>query len=171
MSKVTIACGLQKTYLHARGSSYLGDGVLKFKDRWLDHIKSSKRRGDLIFFTREIFNKDDPFLSGITTRSLVGTDDTHIIDKYKEYIDFIVNVNRYDALYMTSLSSELNKIKPDEITLIGVETHTSILFTAQSLRNRDYTVKVPESLTTASDDYLHAIGITIMSDALGVEVI
>ena len=64
----------------------------------------------------------------------------------------------------------LNKIKPRRVYVIGVETHTNVLFTAEELRNRGYDVKVFEALVMSDDDYLHALGITLLSNTLSVRI-
>jgi nicotinamidase-related amidase len=148
MSKIVVACGLQKTYLHKEGTCYVGDRIKDYEPRWLSFLKEAKSKKHKIFFTREIHNAE----------------------KFKSYIDYIINVNRYNAFYETALGSEVHKIKPREVIIFGLETHTNVLFTAEEFRNRGYDVTLLEPLTTASDDYLHALGVTLLSNSLSVNI-
>lgn len=170
MDKIVVVCGLQKSFIRETGTCYLGDHIKDFEVRWVNYLKDAKSKKYKTFFTREIHSADGGFYKGGKTHSLVGTDDIQIPEMYKPYIDYIVNVNRYNAFYETSLGSEVHKIKPREVIIFGVETHTNVLFTAEEFRNRGYDVTLIEPLTTASDEYLHAIGITLMSDTLSVNV-
>jgi nicotinamidase-related amidase len=170
MSKIVVACGLQKTYLHKEGTCYVGDRIKDYEPRWLSFLKEAKSKKHKIFFTREIHNADDGFYKGCRTHSLVGSLDIQIPEKFKSYIDYIINVNRYNAFYETALGSEVHKIKPREVIIFGLETHTNVLFTAEEFRNRGYDVTLLEPLTTASDDYLHALGVTLLSNSLSVNI-
>lgn len=170
MDKAVIVCGLQKSYIHPEGTCYLGDRVKDFEVRWVDYLKEARSKKYKIFFTREIHNSDGGFYREGQTHSLVGTLDVEIPEKFKPYIDYIVNVNRFNAFYETGLGSEIYKLKPKEVIIFGVETHTNILFTAEEFRNRSYDVTIIEHLTTSSDDYLHALGITLLSNVLSVNI-
>jgi len=170
MGNIVVACGLQKSYIKPEGSCYLGASLCDFEPKWLSFLKERKSKGEKIFFTREIHNSDQGFYKAQKTHSLVGSVDIDIPEVYKPYIDYIINVNRFNAFYETCLGSEIYKLKPREVTIIGVETHTNILFTAEEFRNRGLDVTVIESLTTASDDYLHALGVTLMSNVLSVNI-
>jgi len=170
MSNIVVACGLQKSYLDPQGTCYLGDRVQGMEVRWLEFLKESKSKGYKIFFTREIHNNDDGFYKGLRTHSMVGTLDVDIPEKFKPFIDYIINTNRFSAFYETALGSEIYKLKPKEVIIVGVETHTNVLFTVEEFRNRGYDVSVIEHLTLASDDYLHAIGVTILGDILSVNI-
>ena len=168
MSKIVVVCGLQKTYIDPKGTCYLGDHIKDFEPRWINFLKEARAKKYKIFFTREIHNADGGFYREGKTHSLVGTLDIEIPERYKPYIDYIINVNRYNAFYETALGSEVHKIKPREVFIFGAETQTNVLFTAEEFRNRGYEVTLLEPLTTSSDDYLHAISITLMSNTLSV---
>lgn len=170
MGAIVIACGLQKSYIDKNGTCYLGESVDPFITRWEEFLKNAKKDNSRIFFTREIHSPEDPFLAGTKTHSLVGTPDIDIPERFKTYIDYIVNTNRFNAFYETSLGSEVHKLKPEEVIIIGVETHTNILFTAEEFRNRGYNVTVPEHLVMSSDDFLHAMGVTLLSNVLSVNI-
>lgn len=166
---VIIGIGLQRAYLHKKGTKYLGETAEVLKVRLLDFFKRSKS-GSIIFLTREIHQTNDTFFKREQSHSVVGSPDVEIPESFKPFPKFIVNTNRYSAFYRTPLESELRKINIEKITLVGVETQGGILFTAEELRNREYDVTVPEALIGSSDPYMHAAGVNILSNILSVDV-
>ena len=170
MSVAVLAFGLQKSYLHSQGSRFLGAKADIYKVRILDYLRSLNKNDFKVYLIREVHQVDDAFYSRTKTHSIVGSKDVEIPEEYKPYINFIVNTNRYNAFYKTALESELHKIKPERVCLLGFETHTNVLFTAEELRNRDYNVHLIEPLVTAEDDYLHSIALTMMVDFLAVDI-
>lgn len=165
MGDLIIGMGLQRAYLHPTGCKYIGDSADTLKSR-LEDFLDSEGDGKRIVFTREIHQINDEFFKGERSNSIVGSLDIEIIESLKRFPKLLVNVCRYNALYMTPLDSELKKYKPSNIILVGVETHTNILFTAEELRNRNYNVVVVEALTSSKDSYMHASGINILSNTL-----
>lgn len=169
MSDVVLALSLQRCYFHKEGSRYLGDRAETLKVRLADFFRTLPNN-PVIFFSREIHQTNDSFFMKTQSYALVGTPDIEILEPFKPYPKFIINTTRYSALYRTPLESELSKIRPKTITLVGVETHTNVLYTAEELRNMNYEVIVPEPLVAAEEDYMHAAGISFLSNTLSVRV-
>lgn len=167
---VVIACGIQRAYFHETGTFYLKEKADILKTRLIEYFKSLNREENIIFFTKEIHQTTDSFFKDTKTYGIVGTPDIEVPEVFKPYSNFMVNVNRYNSLYKTGLESELVKIKPAKVFVVGVETHTNVLFTAEELRNRDYDVEVYEALTASEDDFMHETGINLMSNVLSVMV-
>lgn len=170
MKDIVIGCGLQYAYLNEDGSKYMGERSDVIQTRLKQYFKGLNKDAVIVYIIREVHRSDDEFFSYEKTSSTVGTADIHVPDFFKAYTRIMVNASRYNALYGTLLESEIYKNKPDRITLVGFETHTMILFTAEELRNRGYSVDVIEPLVTSQDDYLHAAGITLMRNFLGVNI-
>lgn len=170
MSSVILGCGLQNTYFNKDGSKYLGEKSEILKIRIGSYLKSLNKDRDRVYLLREIHRPDDKFFSGGITHSLAGTKDIEIPETFKANAKLIFNVSTYNAFYKTLLDSELNKIKPEKVVLVGVETHTTVLFTAEELRNRGYDTYVVEPLVSAEDEYLHAVGMTLLKNFLAVGV-
>jgi nicotinamidase-related amidase len=169
MDSIVLALSLQRSYFNPDGTRYLGERADILKIRLLDFFNSLPS-DKVVYFTREIHQTNDSFYQSIKSHALVGSPDVEIVEAFKRFPKFMVNTTRYSAFYMTPLDSELRKYAPKTVILVGVETHTNILFTAEELRNRGYEVIVPEALVAAEDDYMHAAGINIMSNALSVQV-
>jgi nicotinamidase-related amidase len=170
MTIAVLAFGIQKAYLHPQGNRYLGEKSEIFKIRILNYLKSLNKTDFKVYLIREVHQVDDNFYSKTKTHSIAGTKDVEIPDEFKPYINFIVNTNRYDAFYKTALDSELYKIKPEKVSLIGFETHTNVLFTAEELRNRNYNVTLVEPLVISEDDYMHTVALNIMINFLSVDL-
>lgn len=169
-SNIVLAFGLQKTYLHRDGSVSLGDNEEVYKYRLKDYLSSLNQEANKLYLIREIHAPSDQFFCRDRTHSLVGSRDIEIPEIFKQYFKIIINTTRYNALYKTPLESEIYKIDPEKIILIGFETHTNVLFTAEELRNRNYNVSVIEPLVMSRDITLHTTAISLMSDALSVSI-
>jgi len=167
---LVICCGLQKAYLNPKGSRYLGEKADILDIRLKSYFKSLNLQENVVYLVREIHQPDDSFFLNKKSGSLVGSDDIEIPEFYRAYSKLVFNIMRYNAFYQTPLDSEIYKLKPRTVTVIGVETHTTILFTAEELRNRGYNVVVIEPLVTSNDDYLHNIGITLLHNFLTVNI-
>jgi nicotinamidase-related amidase len=170
MSELILACGIQKAYLHPEGSKYMGEQADIIDTRLKSYLKTSLNPDTIVYIVREVHQPDDSFFVGEKTQSIVGTADVQIPEFYKSYSKLFINSIRYNALYRTPLESEIYKIKPERILLVGFETHSMILFTAEELRNRNYPVYIIEALVASRDEYLHAAGITLMRNFLSVEI-
>lgn len=169
MSQVIIACGMQKAYISSSCSRYFGQRTETLKERLKDYF-TKVPKDSIIFFTREVRQSNDSFFRTSKSYGLVGTPDIEIPEIFKPYPKFIINTTRHSAFYKTPLESELHKIKPSLVSLVGFETHTTVLFTAEELRNREYEVHIEEPLVISEDDFLHTAAINILSNTLSVLV-
>lgn len=166
-----LCCGLQKAYLSPKGSKTLGEKAFILDVRLKSYFKALDLQQNTVYMIREVRQPDDTFFVNQKTGFLVGSDDIEVPEFYKAYYKFVYNTIRYNALYKTPLESEIYKLKPEKIILVGVETHSIILFTAEELRNRGYQVSVIEPLVTSKDDYLHAVGINLLRNTLNCNII
>lgn len=166
---VVIGLSLQKSYFNKDGAQYLGEDAENLKVRLKEYFNLIDNKY-VVFFTREIHQTNDSFYRGTRSHSIVGSSDIEIVENLKPYPKFMINTSRYNSFYMTPLEAELRKTGAKRVYLVGVETHTNILFTAEELRNRGYEVTVYEPLVAAQDSYMHAAGINLLSNVLSVDV-
>ena len=171
IKNVIIVCGAQKAYFHEKGSRYMGEKSEILKIRIIEYLKDLDRESNVVFFTREVHQVNDRFFQNSKTYGVVGSPDIEVPEVFKPYVKFIINTSRYSSFYMTPLESELSKIKPQKVFLIGVETHTTVLFTAEELRNRDYSVVSYEALLSSEEDFMHNLGINILCNTLSVDIL
>lgn len=164
---VLIALNLQNSFLWEEGSVYMGEKAEILKVRLNDFL--SRFRGKKMF-SRETHAEQDDFFITDKTHSIATTPDHDIHKDLKKYVDLKDDKSRYDALYNTKIEMQIQNCKTKNVTLVGLETHTSVLFTAESLRNRGYDVTVVEPCVMSRDDYLHGCAIAIMRHSLGVRI-
>lgn len=169
MTQIVIACGMQKAYLSKGSVRYFGDKTETLIERLKDYFTKASK-DSIIFFTREVRQPNDTYFRTSKSYGLVGTEEIEIPEIFKPYTKLIINTTRHSAFYMTPLESELHKLKPSKVSLVGFETHTTVLFTAEELRNRGYDVYVEEALVLSEDDYMHTAAINILSNTLSVFV-
>ena len=169
MSDVVIGMSLQKSYFNKDGAQYLGESAETLKIRLKEYFNLIDNK-HIVYFTREIHATSDSFYRITRSHAIVGSSDVEIVESLKPYPKFMINTSRYSALFMTPLEAELKKTGAKRIYLVGVETHTNVLFTAEELRNRGYEVTVYEPLVASCDSYMHAAGINLLSNVLSVDV-
>lgn len=157
----------QNSWLSKAGSVYMGEKAEILKVRIIDYL--SDFSGKKVFF-REKHSFEDKFYVNEKTHSLNTTEDFKIEESLKNLVNNFYDKTRYNAFFNTNLDNFLRQKKVKNIGLMGVETHTSVLFTAEELRNRDYDVTVIEPCTMARDDFMHNYAITLMANFLGVHI-
>lgn len=157
----------QNSFFSPTGSVFMREKAEILKIRLIDFLKGFSKTK---IFLRETHAMEDTFFRSDKTHSIANEEDYQIHEALKQYADIIENKIRYSALYETHILSEIMKRKAKNIGIIGVETHTSVLFTAEELRNRNYEVTVIEPCVMARDDYLHGYAITLMRHYLGVKI-
>jgi nicotinamidase-related amidase len=122
-------------------------------------------------FIREKHATEDAFFINDSTHSVATTEDFQVHESLKKYVDRFYDKIRYSAFYGNDqLETFLKLQKVKTVGVVGVETHTSILFTVEELRNRGYEVTVIEPCAMSRDDYLHGYALTLMKNCLGVRI-
>ncbi len=157
----------QKSFFDPQGSVYMGDKADSLLVRLEDYL--STYNGKKIFF-REKHAESDEFFSNDKTHSIVNSFDFAVVDSLKKYADIFYDKERYSGFYNTGFEILLKKEKVTAATIVGVETHTSVLFTVEELRNRGIEVSIIEPLLAARDDFMHNYSISLMLNSLGVRV-
>jgi Amidases related to nicotinamidase len=164
---VLLVMNPQNSFLDKAGTMYLGEKAETLKVRLADLLKDFAR--PKIFF-REVHAMEDNFFSADKTHSIATTSDVLVEESLKKYADMFMDKARYSAVYETRLDTQLKQMGAHKIGIVGLETHTSVLFTAEKLRNMAYDVTVIEPCTMSRDDYLHGYAITLMKHFLGVKI-
>lgn len=166
METVLVMCP-QNSYLSPTGTVYMGERAEILKIRLIDFLKDFK--GKRVFF-REKRSLEDTIFANDKTHSLAASDDFHVESSLKEYADLFFDKIRHSAFFGTKLEEHLVREKVNSVFLVGLETHTSILFTAEELRNRKIDVTIIEPLIMSRDQYMHSCAVSIMIHCLGIKV-
>ena len=164
MIDIILAMNIQNSFLSEKGSVYVGEKAEILKVRLSDYLSDFTKKK--IFF-REKHAKSDTYFVNDKTHSVVKTHDFPIHESLKKYATDFFDKTKYSAFYNTKFESFLKREKVLNIGLVGLETHTSVLFTASELRNRGYEVTVIEPCTLSRDDYMHNYAIALMRNSLG----
>jgi nicotinamidase-related amidase len=164
---VLLVMNPQNSFLDKTGSVYMGEKAEILKTRLADFLKDFSR--PKIFF-RELHRTEDSFFSADKTYSISTTNDSLVEESLKKYANIFMDKTRYSAVYETQLDAQLKQMGAQKIGIVGVETHTSVLFTAEKLRNMNYDVTVIEPCTMSRDEYLHGYAITLLQHYLGVQI-
>ena len=157
----------QNSFLDPKGSVYMGDKAEVLKIRLVDYLSSYT---DKKIFFREKHAEQDTFFANDKTHSIANTHDYAVCDCFKGLANSFFDKTRYSGFFNTQFDSFLKTEHVQSVFLVGVETHTSILYTAEELRNRGIVVNMIEPLTASRDDYLHGVAISLMSNNLGVKI-
>jgi nicotinamidase/pyrazinamidase len=157
----------QNSFLDPTGSVYMGEKAEILKTRLQDYLPHST---DKKIFFREKHAESDEFFSSDKTHSIVNTPEFQIESSLQKYIDMLIDTTRYSGFYDTGLDSLLKREKISAVTVIGLETHTTVLFTVEELRNRGLKVSLIEPLLASRDDFLHNTAISLMINNLGVSL-
>ncbi len=157
----------QNSFLSKNGLVYMGDKAEILKIRLADFLP---KFGKEIIYFREKHAAEDTFFISDKTHSVANTEDFLFCKELKKFGHKSMEKTRYSAFFDTALEENLKKRRINNIGIVGVETHTSVLFTAADLRNRNYDVTVVEPCVMSRDDYLHGCAITLMRHTLGVRI-
>lgn len=157
----------QNSFLSKAGEVYMGERAEVLKVRLKDYLSGFS--GKKVFF-REKHSQQDSFFVNDKTHCLVTTKGFEVTEILKPYADIFYDKTRYNSFFKTGLDSFLKRQKVKSVKLAGVETHTSVLFTAEGLRNRGYDVTVIEPCCMSRDEHMHSYAIALMANFLGVKV-
>lgn len=165
---VLLVMNPQNSFFDPKGSVYMGPKADTLKVRLADLLGSFTKTK--IFF-REKHSPEDTFFISDKTHSIASSFDYEAYSGLMKYATLYFDKIRYNAFYSSQLEPFLKQKAIKSVGLVGVETHTSILFTAEELRNKGYDVTVIEPCVMSRDDYFHGYAINVMSNFLGVRII
>lgn len=157
----------QNSFLDESGSVYLGKRAEILIIRLRDFLSSSNEHK---LFFRTVHALNDEFFRSDVTHSVVSTQDVPICPELQKHANEIEDKTRYDALFGTTLRDKVSDKRSKKIVLCGLETHTSILFTAESFRNLGVEVEIIEPCCMSRDQHMHDYAIALMRNSLGVRI-
>jgi len=157
----------QNSYLDPKGSVYLGEKAENLKIRIIDYL--SDFNGKKVFFREKHAEADNFFITG-KTHSLVNSFDFNVAESLRKHATLCYDKSRYSGFYKTNFEAMLKRDKVTSIVIAGLETHTSVLFTAEEARNRGLNVSIIEPLVASMDDFMHDNALSLMVNYLGVQI-
>jgi nicotinamidase/pyrazinamidase len=157
----------QNSFFSPKGSVYMGESADILLVRLVDYLSTFKKSR---IFLKEKHAMEDTFFVADKTHSVATTEDYQVPKALTKFADFSYDKVRYSAFFESQVDIFLRQRNARHVGLVGVETHTSILFTAEELRNRNYEVTVVEPCTMSRDEHMHGFAISLMKHSLGVRM-
>ena len=157
----------QNSFFDPKGSIYMGEKAETLRVRLEDFLASYP--GKKVFFREKHAEADDFFIND-KTHSIVNSYDFAVFEPFKKYADIFYDQTRYSGFFNTGFEILLKKEKVTSTIIVGVETHLSVLFTAEELKNRGVEVSIIEPLLASRDDTMHSNAVSLMVNYLGVRV-
>lgn len=171
MRKNVVVClNLQVNYFGTKGTSYLGEQAKVVKTRIIEELRRLPKEEFEVIHVRNVRSPEDTFYSHEATQNVVGTLDIQMVEGLPPCSSILVSATRPSAVWRTPLLTEIKKLEPGCVYLVGAETNSAVLFTAADLRYLGYNVRVPEPLVVARDSYVHSFAVSQMADVLGVHI-
>jgi len=167
MVDIAFIMNAQNSYLSPTGSVYLGERAEVLKVRLADWLSDCGMKR--VFF-REKRSIQDSFYRSDVTHSIATTEDFFIAPELLKFADVVYDKTRYSAFHKTGLETYAKQEGLRTAVVLGLETHTSVLFSVEEFRNLGYEVRVVEPCTLSRDDFLHGWAVSLMRNCLGVEV-
>jgi len=159
-------------FMDERGALFCGPGSREIIPNVVERAREFRSKGWPVIFTCDAHAEDDLEFEMFPRHAVKGSPGAEIIPEMgANACDFHVNKTRFDAFYNTELASILEKEGVTEAEVAGVCTSICVLFTVQTLRNRDCPVTVRRNCVADFDDDAHAFALKHMEKVLGVTIV
>lgn len=83
-------------------------------------------------------------------------------------LDPVFRLGGYSAFHGTELQSTLEALGVTELRIVGLETHTAVLYTAADAVQRGFRVVIPETCVASADEDDHVFALRQVRDVLGI---
>ena len=173
MRRVLIVVDMLNGFCHPDGALYAGEKARAIIPFVGGKIKEYNKDGSEVIFLADSHHEGDPEFKRFPPHCLKGSWEAQLVDELKDKAgnEKIIEKTRFSGMYNTPLAAELKHAKPDLIEVVGVCTNICVLYTVESLRNRDYTVRVHKQGVASFDDEAHEFALKQMDTVLGAEVV
>lgn len=159
---------MQGCFLSGGGSFFIGKDSA---DSLLAYLGSeAKKPGTVVYTAAMVRHADDPLFLNDAVSCLAGSADSVRVSIAPVTAINVVH-SRLDVTSQPQFRSDLLKRDVDYITIVGSETHGSVMHSAMSLSYLGYRVEVPSSLVFSRDRYLHDSSLSLLSLTCGVVIL
>lgn len=150
-------------------------GVIPRIRRLLDR---ELEQGAELIFLADTHSEDDPEFEMFPPHCVAGSGEEEVVAELEPYLEraTLITKTRYSGFHRTGLEQELERIRPQEVVVVGVCTDICVMHTVADLRNRDYAVTVVRDCVETYDAPGHAaeqvneFAISHMRDVLGASI-
>lgn len=115
------------------------------------------RAKDQLIFLADTHDPDDREFEIFPVHCVRGTHESEVVDELQPYLREarLIRKRRYSGFFETDLETILRRLRPAQVTVVGVCTDICVLHTVADLRNRDYHVIVPADAVATFDSPGH----------------
>lgn len=167
-SHVILALGMQGCFLSEGGSVFVGPEARDSLQRYLS--SSCCAKNTVVYASALVRHADDPLFGNDLVSCLPGSVDASTDSLGVPSLVRVVH-SRPDLTSQPHFKTDLMRRDIDFITVVGAETHGSVLHTAMSLSYLGYRVEVPVGLTFSRDNYLKESSLSLLSLTCGVTLL
>jgi len=116
-------------------------------------IDDRRRAGDQLVFLADTHDPDDKEFEMFPVHCVRGTHESEVVDELQPYLPGarLIRKRRYSGFFETDLDAVLQALRPNQVTVVGLDTDICVLHTVADLRNRDYRVIVPANAVETFD--------------------
>lgn len=165
-----VLMGYQGCFLLEGGTFYLGAGAATSFRAGVSTYVQSLGKGDRLVLLNLVRKPGDTYYEMEPDYCMVGSVDISHVDSVHSRADRVFQHHRPDLMTCVPFRTFLASNDVECVHLLGLETHRSILQTAQSLRSADYRVVVHAGNSAARDLYFHETALSLLAASVGAEV-
>ena len=167
-NKVILIIDMLKGFLE-KGNLYCGEEARKIVPHVVRYLQNSSMKK--IFYICDSHAVNDEEFKVFPPHCIKGTEESEVIKELEPFEGEFIPKTRYSGFFQTSLEARLSEIRPDKVVVLGVCTDICVLHTISDLRNRDYTVEVPQNCVASFDQDAHLFALKHIEKILGATVV
>jgi len=174
--RVLLVVDMLNDFMSENGALYCGPGAAKIIEKVSGIVETFTSGGEPVIFIMDAHEPDDLEFHRFPKHCVKDTPGAEIIRELASVITSgskveLVRKNRYSGFYNTNLEEILQRIKPDEVHVVGVCTNICVLYTVEELCNRDYKVIVYRNGVASFDEEAHQWALKQMETVLGANIV
>jgi len=127
--------------------------------------------GDRVVFVCDAHDTDDREFFRFPAHCVAGTPGAAIVEGLAAPEDTVIAKKRFSAFYGTGLDRLLERLRPEEVHVVGVCTNICVLYTVEELANRDLKTFVYRDGVASFDQEAHRWALAQMEGVLGAELL
>jgi nicotinamidase-related amidase len=118
-----------------------------------DAIDERRRAGDQLIFLADTHDPNDREFEIFPVHCVRGTHESEVVDELQPFLKAatLIRKRRYSGFFETNLDAVLKAARPEQVTVVGIDTDICVLHTIADLRNRDYRIVVPAQAVETFD--------------------
>ena len=172
MKRALIVIDMLHDFIDEHGALYCGLPARQIVPRVAERIRKFHDKAWPVIFTCDHHDPHDAEFQMFPPHAVADSPGAQLIPEMGARADdYRLPKTRFDAFYGTELDRVLEAEGVCEVEVAGVCTSICVLFTVQSLRNRDYPVTVRRDCVADFDAAAHEFALTHMAKVLGAKVL